>query len=142
MGLRQQIRDRQMMGATGKAIPTGLTPFSIDLFPPVASAPNQVVALFCELLEVMGEPQVAQSQQLRNGHLLRTGEAGSALMAKRFTEPLLTQPFQTVQSGLFCRGKCPIAACHGGGKIEIARAAGTNREGANPSGQQVAVSKS
>ena len=130
------------MRATGKAIPTALTPFGIHLLPPVASAPNQVVTLLCELLEVVGEPQVAQSQQLRNWHLFRTGETGFALMAKRFTEPLLTQQFQSGHSGLFCMGKRPIAAGHGGGKVEIARAAGPNREGANPSGQQVAVSKS
>jgi hypothetical protein len=130
------------MGASGEAIPTGLTSFGIHLLPPVASAPNQVVTLFCELLEVMGEPQIAQSQQLRDGHLLWTGETGSALMAKRFTKTLLTQQFQTGQSGLFCRGERPIAAGHGGGKVEIARAAGSNREGANPSGQEVAVSKS
>ena len=61
MGLRQQIRDRQLMRATGKAIPTALTPFGIHLLPPVASAPNHAVTLFCELLEVMGEPQIAQS---------------------------------------------------------------------------------
>ena len=94
MGLRQQIRNRQLMGTSGKAIPTGLTAFGIDLLPPVASAPNQVVTLFRELLKVMTEPQVAQSQQLRDGNLLRTGETGSALLAKRFPEPLLTQKFQ------------------------------------------------
>ena len=105
------------MGATGKAIPTGLTAFGIDLLPPVASTPNQVVTLFRELLEVMSESQVAQSQQLRNRHLLRTGETGSALMAKRFTEPLLTQQFQSGHSGLFWMGKRPIAAGHGGGKV-------------------------
>ena len=100
------------MGATGKAIPTGLTAFSIDLLPPVASTPNQVVTLFRELLEVMSESQVAQSQQLRNRHLLRTGETGSALMAKRVTEPLFSQLFQTAQSGLFLRGEWPIAPGH------------------------------
>ena len=122
-----------MMRTAGKAIPTGLTAFGIYLFPPVAIATNQVVTLFCELLEIMGEPQVAQSQQLRDGNLLRTGETGSALMAKRFTEPLLAQKFQTGQSSLFCRGKRPIAAGHGGGKTEIRWAVRPDCQGAYPS---------
>jgi hypothetical protein len=121
------------MGTAGKAIPTGLTAFSIDLLPPVAGAAYQVVTLFCELLEVMSEPKVAQSQQLRDGNFLRTGETGSALMAKRFTKPLLAQQVQTGQGGLFCRGERPIAAGHRGGKTEIRWAVGPHGQGAYPS---------
>ena len=122
-----------MVRTSGKAIPTGLTAFGIDLLPPVASAPNQVVTLFCELLEVMSESKVAQSQQLRDRNLLRTGKTGSALLAKRFPEPLLTLKFQACHSGLFCKGERPIAAGHGGGKVEIGRAVGPDRQGAYPS---------
>ena len=63
-------------------------------------------------------------------------------MAKRFTQPLLAQQIQTSHSGLFRRGERPIAASHGGGKVEIARSVGADGQSAYPSCQQIAVSQS
>ena len=79
MGVGEQLWDRQMMWATGKAVPASITGACVMFFPPVASSADQVVTLLAEFEQIVAQHQVAQAQQLRNRHFTRTGEAGPAL---------------------------------------------------------------
>ena len=81
MGIGKQLGDGQVMGAAGQAVAALLAGRSVDLFKPMAGLADQAVALFGEALHAVAHSQVAEPQQLRDGQLLRAGQAGPALAA-------------------------------------------------------------
>ena len=88
MRVRQQIGNRQVVGAAGQAVTAAVTGGSVVRFPPVAGAADQVVALLGEGLHAVAHGQVAQPQQLGNRHGVGAGQAGAALAAEIAAELL------------------------------------------------------
>ena len=87
------------MGTARQAVAAARAGGGIHRFPPVAGAGDQVVPLLAEAAQVMADRQVAKSQQIRNRHLLGTGQTGTALAAVVGTEPAESLALQALQRG-------------------------------------------
>ena len=88
MGVAQQIRNGQLMRTAGQTLSTSIATGGINQFPPVPSPADQVVTLLAEAGQVMADRQVAETKQIGDRNLIRTGQAGLAL-----TTEIVPQPF-------------------------------------------------
>ena len=79
MGVAQQIRNGQLIRTAGQTLSTSIATGGINQFPPVPSPADQVVTLLAEAGQVMADRQVAETKQIGDRHLIRTGQAGLAL---------------------------------------------------------------
>ena len=85
------------MGTARQTVTAALAGGGIQRFPPVPGAGDQVVTLLAEAAQVMADRQVAQSQQIRNRHLLGAGQTGAALAAVVGAEPPESLALQALQ---------------------------------------------
>ena len=104
MGVAQQIRNGQLIRTAGQTLSTSIATGGINQFPPVPSPADQVVTLLAEAGQVMADRQVAETKQIGDRHLIRTGQAGLALPTE-----IVPQPFPS-----FCREmsqRCLLFLC-------------------------------
>ena len=87
MGVAQQIRNGQLMRTAGQTLATAIAAGGINQFPPVPSPADQVVTLLAEAGQVMAERQVAETKQIGDWHLIRTGQACLALLTEIVSQP-------------------------------------------------------
>lgn len=89
------------MRAARQAVSAGLACISVDGFPPVPCSADQVVTLTGKFHQLMTERQIAQAQQVWDGHGVGTGQAGLALPAEFWTKPLLALVTQVLHDAGF-----------------------------------------
>ena len=108
-----------MMWATRETVPASITGACVDLLPPVASSPDQVVALLAEFDQIVAQHQVAQAQQLRNRHLTRTGQAGLALTTEFGSEPMAPALLQGLDALLLLSVEWSAPVSQLAGQVQI-----------------------
>ena len=101
MGVIKQFGDGQLVRTARQASTTGLAGRGIHRFPPVSGPADQVVTLLSETDQVMAEAEVAQTKQLRNRNILRTGQAGLALTTEGVSKYALSVCLEAIKSTLF-----------------------------------------
>jgi hypothetical protein len=87
VGVGQQVRDWQSVGAAGQAVPAALAGLGIYPLPPGTGPADEVVPLRGEGLHAMAQRHLPQPQQSRDRHLLGAGKTGTALAAPFFAQP-------------------------------------------------------
>ena len=139
MGVGQQVRDGQSVGAAGQAGSAALAGLGIYLFPPGPGPADEVVALRGEGLHAMAQRHLPQPQQSRDRHLLGAGKTGTALAAPFFAQPFPPSHLELLDGLplLVAQGPCGIAQLLG--PVEIGWARGPKRQGADALAQQKAV---
>ena len=111
MGLRQQLRDRQLVRAAWQAVSAAVALARIDRFPPVPGTADQVVALPGKFHQVMAMGKIAQPQQLWDRNIIGAWQAGTALAAELMSQTTLPQLFKLCKRTLLLEIQWTVAGC-------------------------------
>ena len=139
MGLRQQLRNWQLVRAAWQAVSAAVALARIDRFPPVPGTADQVVALPGKFHQVMAMGKIAQPQQLWDWNIIGAWQAGTALAAELMPQPTLTLLLKVSENPFLLQIQWTVAGCERSSQFEVCGALGSHSECADASCKQKAI---